>query len=447
MDDVAYLRQHASEESFLFVVDSAKRDKAVYPQPNEYEVHFNAPFRNVVGVDLIDATVPRTEYLVEDGSNALAYTHAGRRYQDSVPPGDYNVLQLVEALNVATQGRLVLRPSTVPAELANRVVIASEEPFRVHAADSSARRALGLGHAAALDAVPDPDALGERAAVTGPLPAGAAVDVLVPRRQAFEAPCNGDARELLAYAASASPQALQAAVVSEAGELVAHGSATTTGSDFEQVRVPLSSVAALARGQTYHVVVQGQASVFCDDAAAVSQAVGGALDGLWWKRASWTPGSGAMCLDLVSRRAGYVLHPPDVVVLTGEPYVLVRCPEIERELFRDRAFETMHAGLGLVKLANYGFREQRFDFSSFPPRRLVTPLGKLGKLTIRLERADGRLYDTKGVDHHLVLVLKYLEVTRGPGPGVGSTLNPSYQPDHMAYLRSVTAAARPQNFS
>jgi hypothetical protein len=123
--------------------------------------------------------------------------------------------------------------------------------------------------------------------------------------------------------------------------------------------------------------------------------------------------------------------------------VLVRCPEIEQQLYRDRAFETVHAGMGLVKLGNYGFRDQRFDFASFPPRTLPTPIGKLGKLTFRLERADGSLYDSKGVNHHLVLVVRYLELNKGP-ENMTSTLNPAYTPNPLEYMQRTTYAPLPR---
>lgn len=439
MDDVLYLRKHASEESFLFVVDSARRDTAVYPEPHEYEVAFNAPFRNVVGLDLIDATLPRTEYLVERGANTLVFDAGGGRAEVAVEPGDYNVLQLAQALNAALAGAgstLAVQTTTTPAELANKVRFVCDRPFTLHATESGLRRALGLGRRQTLASAARPGVLGA-ATVEGPLPADALADLALPCRHALAIPGAGSLTAVRAYLSSAAPAVVRAAVVGAGGQLAAEGQATTGGADFEQVTIPLTGAvgAVLDPGAEYHLVLQGEGAAVYTGPDAVSVAEGAEGAGGWWDYAAWTDDGGQLCASVDMQLDGHVAEPPGVVDLTGESYVLVRCPEIEQCLYRDRAYEAVHAGMGLVKLGNYGFREQRFDFVSFPPRRLPTPIGKLPKLTIRLEKGDGRPYDTKGVDHHLVFVVRYLEMTRGP-ECMASTLNPAYQPNPLLYLQA-----------
>ena len=448
MDDVLYLKQHADEESFQFVVDSARRDTAVYPEPHEYEVQFNAPFRNVVGLDLIDATLPRTEYLVESGADTLVFALDGdpTRRTVEVAPGDYNILQLAEALNVALAAAvepdgafMAVRPTTTPAELANRVRVVADRPFVVHAAESGLRRALGLGHRTTLAAAAqaEPGVLGTSTVVQGPLPATDVADASVPCRQPLALERAGRLTEVRVYVSASQPGAVvRAAVVADDdGSLVAEGWAAASTPDFQELAVQLVSLAPVQPGRAYHLVLQSAAAGVYAGGPSVSHAAGEGPE--WWSPASWAdgPDDSPLCASVEMELDGYALDPPGVVDLTGESYVLVRCPEIEQQLYRDRAFETVHAGMGLVKLGNYGFREQRFDFVSFPPRRLPTPIGKLPKLTIRLETGGGRPYDTKGVDHHLVFVIRYLEMTKGP-ESMTSTLNPGYQPNPLLYLQS-----------
>lgn len=448
MDDVHYLKKHAAEESFLFVVDSSRRDTAAFPLPHEYEVQFHAPFRNVVGLDLIDATVPRTEYLVEAGRNTLVYKYAGATFAASITPGDYSILQLVEALNAALAPRLAVEPTTTPAEVSNKVTFKSDAAFEVLGDESTLRRALGLGVGVLRGSTLTKGILGPRTVVAGPLPSADTAGAAVPVRQAFTAPAAGTMRDVQVYVSSAAAVQVRVAVVDAANTLVAHGAATTGAAEFEQLTIVLESVGPLIAGATYHIVLTGSVSVFCGG-PGVSTAASSASGGLWWNVTDWSGGSAAMCLDATMVADGYVAESPGVVDLTGESYVLVRCPEIEQQLYRDRAYETVHAGMGLVKLGNYGFREQRFDFVSFPPRRLPTPIGKLSKLTFRLEKSDGSLYDTKGVDHHLVLVVRYLEMTKGP-ESMTSTLNPAYQPNPLHYLQrmqtSLAPVPRPSRF-
>jgi hypothetical protein len=66
-DDVQWLRSQGgvAEKSFMFLVDSSMRDQTAWPTPSEYVVTLPMPLRNVCAVDLVDATIPRTEYSVE----------------------------------------------------------------------------------------------------------------------------------------------------------------------------------------------------------------------------------------------------------------------------------------------------------------------------------------------------------------------------------------------
>ena len=73
MDDAYALKTSGVETSFLFAIDSAMRDKIAYPTPSDYYIPFPQSFRNVCAIDLVDASVPRTEYSVESYSNSVTY--------------------------------------------------------------------------------------------------------------------------------------------------------------------------------------------------------------------------------------------------------------------------------------------------------------------------------------------------------------------------------------
>lgn len=432
MEDIHFLREYGVEESFLFVVSSSSRDKTVHPEPNEYQVHFNSPFINVVGLDLIDATVPRTEYLVETPHNSLVYMLGGTEHTLHIPPGDYNILQLVAALNERLPQSIRVSTDTVPAEVSNKVTFVADQPFALSVAKSGLSKALGLGAHGTLDAgTPVSGAFGSVNVVDGPLPTTGTCNAHDPVRQTFEAPATGHVHDIMVYVSSVDQQDLRWAVFEDSG-LLGTGVTKTSGTSFERITVTASG--ALVKGRTYHVAFQGEVDVYSDGSVPAHT---NASQGEWWLSSR----SAVLCVTATMKIDGFVIRPPWLVDLTGEPYILIRCPEIERELFRDRANEPVHAGLGLVKLANYGFREQRYDFSSFPPRRLPTPYGKLGKLTIRLEKGNGELYDTKGVDHFLVMVIKYLEIVRGPGP-MPSVQNPHYQPDPLKFIAQSYNPAR-----
>ncbi|NBS71839.1 hypothetical protein EBT31_23420, partial [bacterium] len=98
MEDVSMMK---TQESYLFMVDSRMRDKNAHPTASEYTIEFQTPFRNVCSFGLLDATIPRTHYNIDEGYNTLVYSLDDDEevFTATVPPGDYNLLQLTDTLN------------------------------------------------------------------------------------------------------------------------------------------------------------------------------------------------------------------------------------------------------------------------------------------------------------------------------------------------------------
>lgn len=516
MDDVAGLAATARAESFLFVVDSSQRDAAAYPTPSTYEIAFSAPFRNVVGVDLVDASVPRTEYTVEAGRNELVYAlgqpassagvadlYAAARRRAVVPPGDYNLPQLIERLNAAlaapdmplretdwtpvtdaAEARLSVAAATVPSEVSNRVRLAAAESFTVFAARSSIRPVLGLANPvttadtalAASEAVAsglamvDPATREERFGVApgwtgathadvflslprvsdtdvadvlvGPLPVmdALAVTGVQSARQYFVAAATGPPRAVSAYCTGGG--SLTARLYAAPGGVptgAAIDSTTLTGGGAE---TPVPRTPATGRMTTATYLVAGETYCLDLSAAAGAAAVFHAASNLGDAgRVTFADGATEttvlagedLCAGLAVAVADHGLTPPGLVNLSGERYVTIRSPEIDAHMYRDRASERFHAGLGMVKMPGYGYRDQRYDFVSFP-HRTFHPIGRLSRFTVRLEKGDGTLYDAHGLDHTLTLVVRYLTAPAGADQRQHDTrLNPAYDRDMTRY--------------
>jgi hypothetical protein len=135
----------------------------------------------------------------------------------------------------------------------------------------------------------------------------------------------------------------------------------------------------------------------------------------------------------------FELITPGVINLTGVRFVVLRCPQIEENGNASLSYEKYTAGLGVFKMYSTSISHLRFDFINF--KKLdMHPLGKLSKMTLRFEKADGTLYDFKGVDHHLFLAIKFLK----PIPNIGLVeperrLNPDYVPDIMKFTTTYFA--------
>lgn len=58
----------------LFFLDSDSRDRTAFPSPAEYVIQFSEPIKLVVGLDILDATIPATMYVIDSHSESLSIT-------------------------------------------------------------------------------------------------------------------------------------------------------------------------------------------------------------------------------------------------------------------------------------------------------------------------------------------------------------------------------------
>lgn len=61
IEDIQYLQEHSAKESYIFFVDSKDRDYTLYPTPQSYRINFSAPFKHVYSLEILDASIPRTQ--------------------------------------------------------------------------------------------------------------------------------------------------------------------------------------------------------------------------------------------------------------------------------------------------------------------------------------------------------------------------------------------------
>ena len=147
MDDVETISKFGVDETYIFIADSSKRDKAAYPTAAEYEVQFNSQFRNIVKFEVLQASIPRTDYLVDETECSFTYainqpTNINTWQQDvagnirtaNITPGDYNFPQLVDEMNRVLQETsntfndtvtLRVSPTTNPSEISNHNLVGS----------------------------------------------------------------------------------------------------------------------------------------------------------------------------------------------------------------------------------------------------------------------------------------------------------------------------------
>jgi len=129
----------------------------------------------------------------------------------------------------------------------------------------------------------------------------------------------------------------------------------------------------------------------------------------------------------------HVIITPGVINLNGMSYVILRCPEIESHMYNSFSYSQNCPGIGMFKLGALNqIVNVRFDFVNFI-KKPFHPIGKLAKLTFRFETTEGLPYDFKGVDHNMLLSVKFY-VPRLKEPKHKFVLNPNYNPNFLEYM-------------
>ena len=147
------------------MIDSSLRDKSLYPKPSTYTIEFSEPFKNVIGIEVLDVTVPKTMYNIDYNNNKLYYyistTDSNELVVDDngiydhslfsyieVPPGDYKTssfIQKVKQIFFELQINMTFESVEVEAELTNKVYFESNKPFVLDMTRSTLADVLGFG--------------------------------------------------------------------------------------------------------------------------------------------------------------------------------------------------------------------------------------------------------------------------------------------------------------
>lgn len=163
IEDIDYLKNNSIKQSFTFLIDSKDRDRNSFPDPNNYTITFSEPFRNVIGIEIVDASIPRTMYSVDIYNNSLYY-YIGSNNTDelvlngfnsnikydinlfsllNIPVGDYSLQTFLPTFNNIDIGIQIVSVSN-PPELTNLITFTCKNPFILNMYDSKISETLGF---------------------------------------------------------------------------------------------------------------------------------------------------------------------------------------------------------------------------------------------------------------------------------------------------------------
>lgn len=486
VEDVQYLQEHGASESHVVYVDSARRDRSAYPTPAEYVVAFDEPFRNVTGVELLEANVPRTMYSIEQGRRDLYCDvgYSGLRVAEAGGAGthvrlqarDHDMNTLRAALGAAFQDaarfgaslpRVAVGFPTDRPQYSSRFVFTCRVPFLFDFGRSNVAQEMGFDQFADRGLHQTEDGVNNYECFPHPTTRGLFASVNM-----GDKPLHEEARPEAA-AEGTTPLTLPAerALVVTAdptadGEVFSHSvlsGITVPVVDAAALSTPTSPVALLEvlepgdDGTTPLARVPLALGVEEEGGAPVLRAEGLDADprhtcvlatGREYRlRLAPAPGGPALVGVAPAAdgdgfacrvRTSFSTHrlvSPGIVALTGERVVILRIKEIEDHLHGSQAYAgATHAGMALLSIGNdtVALLRNRLDFTNLN-YRCFHPIGKLSRVSLSFQTSDGRPYDFKNVNHYMLMVVKTL-APRARATLQRSLLNPDYDPDFMAYM-------------
>lgn len=442
IEDIDYLWENSEKDSYMIYLDSEKRDKRVFPYPNQYTIEFHTPIKLVYGFDILDAMIPTCMFNVEDYNNLVVVgTVASTRPQwnFSTVNSDEIIREFLDFIPEIIDFFKQEHPGCLATAFVNRLDNLGIE--HVHEQDQEhAQNVMVMKTVVGVRDPPptNPDdfdpIIYEPISTSSGLwyiPVGADnvrksrvkivadpvdpsiiivtfADVQYMSETAFTLMTTAMAYDILItilnirlpsqnYENNQLQQNLNNAM-SSFNILCSHKSA-----------IPEQANKFTFSCQTpFFFNMRASTCIACLGFDELSDRHG--MAGCYAGVHETIDPHNRMFLSVfnpVTRRQEIVS--PGLLNLAGVRFLVLRCPELEEHAFSGKTFTSQTAGLGVFKLiaGTNGISNLRFDFTNYV-KKPFHPIGKLGKLSVRFETPDGELYNFKGVNHHIMLVLKYL---------------------------------------
>ena len=181
IEDITYLQKNSIKQNYVVLIDSKNRNYETYPDPNYYAVNFDVPFKNVIGFDIIDTSIPRTMYSVDKYNNTLYYyihtqpetekkfddvidelantenydpTYDGKFKVFTMPIGDYSLSTFIEFFNSefkinvndTIDNSIILEASGLsdPMDITDTIQFKCNYPFIFNMYDSTLAESIGF---------------------------------------------------------------------------------------------------------------------------------------------------------------------------------------------------------------------------------------------------------------------------------------------------------------
>jgi hypothetical protein len=471
IEDIDYLIQNSDKNSLTVFVDSRKRDYAAYPTPASYVVNFDEPIKNIYGLEILDASLPVTEYTIDVHNNTLAFSiifnTIGTTLTDFTE--HFNLLQhciyfnslFLESASTnifivgnSTNYNNIVSQYSFNGNTSNMIILVLTFALQPNSANDSViidnikyfvDRPIPPYDSIYIDKVnhqvvtftstycTDIDALTLANTLTGnPL-----YDFFICNIYSEVAIGNYNSNTLRDYLNAHPINNVYCSPYLQNGIVVSWLDDVNPGSQ------SLTQMYTFSTNTDYAIVFDGQKGSL-SGALGFSQSASDVLSSSYHILSHYS--NNQLFMSRLNSSMHHVLTSPGLVNLENVRYIILRCPEIESHLLGSYSTCKYSPGIGLFKMTDTNsVSNLRFDFLNIV-RTPFHPIGKLSRLTLRFENSDAVLYNFKSVDHVLLLSIKYYSPKSKP-MSTKSTLNKNYNPNVLEYMLDKTSSIpnRPKN--
>jgi hypothetical protein len=468
IEDIEYLLENCEKDSTTFYVDSSDRNQLFHPTPNEYVVNFSQPFRLVNGMDVLDASIPTTMYNIDIYNKHSAFTlvsipiaaSTDRRakfmeIKDSLIFSKIFEVKYENKIYVCEESVLGTYSITENDKLDNdtNILLLNITDYicvRRQISDITVIIPCKSENDPSMSYIRYNDALYGLSKTNTEL-----IDILVDDNYHLQQLPNGNFN-LIYFAFYKSTHITSSAIDTGLNFIISiknyykeieigNYDITTLRNDmnslWNEFNVFFENTTPVDRKQGKFLIKSSDFFIFNAAKSSVYMNLGFAtlpkVYDISMYEACTIRNNNNIFMSIaneVQNDLGYIMYAPGLVNLLGERFLVLRCKEIEDHLLGSFAYMDYTPGIGMFKLAaSYNdITNLRFDFTSLV-RKPFHPIGKLTKLTFRFETSSGNLYDFKGVNHQMLLVIRYLVPTQ-KFKFEKSVLNPNYDANFMRYM-------------
>jgi len=463
IEDLDYLYENSVKENVIILVDSAKRNKDYWLEPNEFQIDFVEPFKYVYGVEILDLNIPRTVYGIDSQNNTLLIykLDIDGHFKPTtviIESRDYTIGELIIVLNsqlrilkieckislesASDENRKSILEFTVTKDVDDDDEDVNEDnpkPFYIDIKGSSMGTTLGFDSISQKEYNDWYTKLPSNPFLHGSNKNSFAItnkDVLVDNKHVFGCiPMSPTitTKELvdiqdLNMSETGYVTKIQDLNMSETGYVTKIQAISDTASsssieiEFYQEDVLKYEITLdNTRPNEYIFELDTSNTAYIFDVLNISGS-------------GWSIQSNTVLTDVrltIYDFKKLTLISPGIVTLLGDRYVTIHCDEIENHLKGSMMYNTYSPGLALVNLGVLGYSQTRVDFYSVNYKEFH-PLGKLTNLKISVRNPYGKLYNFRNVNWHMLMCIKFY-VPKQKKMFKQSVLNPNYNLNYVQY--------------